>query len=256
MPSVRAAGIETFYQDIGRHERTLILLHGWGNTWDAWSPLIPILAAQYRLIIPDLPGFGQSESPKEGWDTPKYVTWLKSFLHATRVQDIEAVIGHSYGGKLSAYAWIADEDDLPQPKAGLFLIGPSGIPTPLSPFRRFLAKNLSLIPLSLRRGLLSPVRKFLYHTLLNEKDYLSATPFQEETLRRVLPEDIRDAVKEPSKLSMRFCWGEHDAEMPVWMAYPFSSISQNTHIFVIKDTAHFPHHTHTQLVAAWLEAWL
>ena len=256
MPSVRAAQIETYYQDIGRHEKTLLLLHGWGNSWEAWSPLIPHLAAKYRLIIPDLPGFGQTASPDKGWTTHDYVHWLKAFLHALRVQELEAVVGHSYGGKISAFAWLSQSSDLPLPKNGLFLIGPSGIPTPLSPARRFLAKALPLIPVSVRRGALAPLRRFLYLTLLNERDYLSASPYQEETLRQILPEDIRDHVKEQSPVRVRFCWGEYDGEMPLWMAYQFAQMSKDAHVFAVRNTGHFPHHTHPHLVHQWLESWL
>jgi len=39
----------------------LILLHGLGSARRAWDPVIPALAAQFRVPAIDLPGFGESD---------------------------------------------------------------------------------------------------------------------------------------------------------------------------------------------------
>lgn len=46
----------------------VILLHGFPETWYAWRKQIPVLAAKYRLIVPDLRGYGETAKPPTGYD--------------------------------------------------------------------------------------------------------------------------------------------------------------------------------------------
>jgi pimeloyl-ACP methyl ester carboxylesterase len=45
---------------------TLILLHGYTQTSRMWKPIIPLLAENFTVIAPDLPGIGDSVIPKDG----------------------------------------------------------------------------------------------------------------------------------------------------------------------------------------------
>jgi pimeloyl-ACP methyl ester carboxylesterase len=55
-------GITMYYRIIGEGD-PLVLLHGFTQTGKVWNPIIEELAANYRLIIPDLRGHGQSTNP-------------------------------------------------------------------------------------------------------------------------------------------------------------------------------------------------
>ena len=46
----------------------LVLLHGWPQSWYAWRHVLPVLAAKYQVIMPDLRGLGDSSRPLEGYD--------------------------------------------------------------------------------------------------------------------------------------------------------------------------------------------
>ena len=62
--SVDVDGIEVFYREAGpRDAPVLLLLHGFPSASHMFRELIPLLADQFRLIAPDLPGFGQSAMP-------------------------------------------------------------------------------------------------------------------------------------------------------------------------------------------------
>lgn len=252
MPRVTAHSIDTHYQSIGKGETTLLLLHGWGNDWQAWSPLIPELSRHFTLLIPDLPGFGQSASPARGWKTHDYTEWLADFLKVLKISQLEAVIGHSYGGKTAAFAWCKKESDLPQLKHGLLLISPSGIPARLSLSRKVLAQALPMIPSFVRRNLLASFREYFYRVLLQESDYISATPFQEATLQHILTEDIRRVS--PIEQPLHLCWGENDTAVPLWMAYQYGKTSSNHDIFVVPRAGHFAHHEFPQLTLSWVQS--
>jgi pimeloyl-ACP methyl ester carboxylesterase len=63
---VEADGIQVFYRTAGDAEApVLLLLHGFPASSFMFRDLIPRLADQYRVIVPDLPGFGFTEVPKK-----------------------------------------------------------------------------------------------------------------------------------------------------------------------------------------------
>ena len=57
-------GFNVFYREAGRADApVLLLLHGFPSAGHMFRELIPALADRFRLIAPDLPGFGQSDMP-------------------------------------------------------------------------------------------------------------------------------------------------------------------------------------------------
>jgi pimeloyl-ACP methyl ester carboxylesterase len=75
----------------------LLLVHGWPQNWWAWRRVIPTLAERFRVIAPDLRGFGWSEAPARGYDKEQLASDMLALLDAL---DIERVswIGHDWGG--------------------------------------------------------------------------------------------------------------------------------------------------------------
>lgn len=59
--------VEVFYREAGSKEApVLLLLHGFPSSSHMFRDLIPLLADRYRVIAPDLPGFGRTISPQRG----------------------------------------------------------------------------------------------------------------------------------------------------------------------------------------------
>src|SRR5207247_9080755 len=57
-------GIGVFYREAGPEDApTILLLHGFPTAGHMFRDLIPQLAERFRLVAPDLPGFGQSDMP-------------------------------------------------------------------------------------------------------------------------------------------------------------------------------------------------
>ncbi len=62
--TVDVDGFNIFYREAGEREaHTLLLLHGFPTAGHMFRDLIPLLADRYRVVAPDLPGFGQSHVP-------------------------------------------------------------------------------------------------------------------------------------------------------------------------------------------------
>ena len=81
----------------------LVLLHGMSGDWQGWLPVVPVLAARYRLYAPDLRGHGTSSKPESGYTLDEYVADFLALLDALALPPAP-VVAHSFGG---AVAWLA-----------------------------------------------------------------------------------------------------------------------------------------------------
>lgn len=79
----------------------LILLHGVGLRAEAWSPQIGHLSRFARVIAPDLPGHGESQSLPVGASLPDYVAWAVRLVEALGC-DMVSIAGHSMGAMIAA----------------------------------------------------------------------------------------------------------------------------------------------------------
>lgn len=75
----------------------LVLVHGFCEDHAVWLPWAEPLADQYRMIMPDLPGFGKTDLPSEAMAMKNYATTVLHILQAEGLQTAP-MLGHSMGG--------------------------------------------------------------------------------------------------------------------------------------------------------------
>ena len=97
--TVYAGTINTAYLAAGSGQ-PVVLLHGAMAAGITWYPVIGPLAAHFRVIAPDIVGYGQSDKPSGRYDRPYYCAWLAAFLDALGVEKAH-VVGHSQGGAIA-----------------------------------------------------------------------------------------------------------------------------------------------------------
>ncbi len=101
--SVIAAGIKTNYLEAGAGE-PVILIHGSGpgvTAYANWRLSIPVLAQKYRVLAPDIAGFGYTERKADQVYTLDFwVRHLVDWMDAVGVQKAKFV-GNSFGGALT-----------------------------------------------------------------------------------------------------------------------------------------------------------
>src|SRR5262245_32895573 len=96
---VNTAQCRFFYVESGAGPAVL-LLHDGGATHNEWSGLLPLLARRHRVIAPDLPGFGQTGRPREGYVRTTLARSLVMLMKALGEERL-AVVGHGLGGFLA-----------------------------------------------------------------------------------------------------------------------------------------------------------
>lgn len=78
----------------------LIFLHGWGQNIEMMQPIAKPFIKKNNVLIIDLPGFGNSEEPKEIWSIYDYADMVHDFVKELKLKN-PMLIGHSFGGKIS-----------------------------------------------------------------------------------------------------------------------------------------------------------
>lgn len=103
---------------------TLMLLHGGTGSWTHWVHNIRALSQHFRLVLPDLPGMGESLDVPADADLDSYGAFLLAAVVGGLVPVDEPfrVAGFSYGGVMTA--WLAAR--LPERVAGIGLLAPGG----------------------------------------------------------------------------------------------------------------------------------
>jgi pimeloyl-ACP methyl ester carboxylesterase len=97
-------GFKIHYMTAG-HGPTVILLHGYAETSRMWRPIIPLLAAKFTVIAPDLPGIGDSEIPKDGLNMKGAAVRIHALAKSLGITKAR-VVGHDIG-LMVAYAYAA-----------------------------------------------------------------------------------------------------------------------------------------------------
>ena len=84
---------------------TLVMLHGFVGSKENWYPLARALRGHFRLLIPDLPGWGESERNAEAtYGFPEQAANVAAFIAALCGDGQVVLLGHSMGGGVAALA--------------------------------------------------------------------------------------------------------------------------------------------------------
>lgn len=117
-----AEGVRLHYTEEGEG-RPVLLLHGWPGFWYDWRRVIPLLTGEFRVLAPDLRGFGDSDRPplppEEGYTTGALARDVLALLEAL---DLRGVLlgGHDIGALVAQ----AVARRAPDRVAGLVLANP------------------------------------------------------------------------------------------------------------------------------------
>jgi pimeloyl-ACP methyl ester carboxylesterase len=102
-------GIDVHYVR-GGHGPTLVLLHGYPETWYEWKSVMPALAKHYTVIAPDLRGAGESSAPHNGYDKKTMAEDLHALLVRLGLTQHVNLVGHDIG-TMVAYSYAAQHRD-------------------------------------------------------------------------------------------------------------------------------------------------
>ena len=202
---------------------TVLFLHGGGLRASTYSKMLNNLAIKYRVIAPDLPGFGNSSVPNFVWNYSGYVNYLNEFIKNLNLNNI-ILIGHSLGGGIAIHLAVKSNKI-----KKLILIDSVGIPPKYS--RNKLA--LKLINKSIKELVFMKDRKTAFITI---KDFLHNIVHQDrnvftmaktvENLIYFENKNVFDRINVPTLI----LWGTQDELFCKDIAYKFSQLIKNSEL--------------------------
>ena len=213
----------------------IVMLHGWGASSDLFAPHLPLLA-EYRLLVPDFPGFGKTAEPPEAWAVGDYAQWLLDLLDQRGIQQAH-FIGHSFGGRVA----IKIAANHPERVAKLVLTGSAGIRP-----RRSLAYHARVrtfkffkwvtrseyLPEALRR--MAQARS----EQLGSSDYQQSSGTLKGTFIRVVNEDLRDLLPQITAPTL-LVWGSADHDTPLADGKLMEQLIPDAGLVVFDDAGHY-----------------
>lgn len=129
--TVDTGAVLTNYHDVGSGEPVL-MLHGSGpgvSAFANWRLVLQALPGDFRLLAPDLAGFGYSVTPKDFvYSRQNWLDQIVRFIDAMGVDKVH-VVGNSFGGSMALALAIAR----PERVNKIVLMGSVGVPFELTP---------------------------------------------------------------------------------------------------------------------------
>ena len=110
------------YLESGSSDKTLVLVHGLGASAERWSHVIPLFSESFRVIVPDLIGFGYSDKPLVDYTPEFFSDFLAAFFEKAGISK-SFLIGSSLGGQISAEFVAKNAGSVEK----LVLVSPAGI---------------------------------------------------------------------------------------------------------------------------------
>ena len=231
--------IDCAYADFGSADvaqPVILALHGWGASADLIAPLAARLAMKgFRIIAPDLPGFGESTPPPQTWSVYDYADHVLRFMDALKLDHVH-LFGHSFGGRLSLILGAQH----PQRVISIALSNSAGVPPrkdPIVQARTSLYKGVRDGLKAVGLTTLSDRLRDAYVARYASADYKNAGVLRDSFVKIVnenlLP--LASQVKAPALL----IWGAKDEDTPLWQGQKLQAAIPNAGIVVYEDAGHY-----------------
>lgn len=237
-------GLKVDYLDMGKGD-LVILLHGWGSNKELYLPTMNVLAGKYRVVAPDMPGFGGSEEPDTAWNVDDYCNFAKQFV-MDRIQEQNGehtsnviLAGHSHGGRVLLK--LLGQHKIEFQVSKLILIDSAGIVHEKTKEQQHKINRY-------KRGkkiLNHPIIKFIFPNALERfqnksgsADYQMASVIMRQSLVKVVNEDMQAYLPKIHTETL-LIWGEEDKDTPVEDGKLMEHNMANAGLAVLKGAGHY-----------------
>ena len=216
--------------------KTVLLLHGWGDTSKGLESIKRYLETSYQVIALDLPGFGGSQAPAKAWGLDNYADFIAAFLKKIQSPKIYAIIAHSNGGAITIRA-ISKELLSPEKVVLLASAGVRNVYKGRTKAIRYITKIGKAAATPLPNDIKHKLRQKVYATV--GSDMLVAEHLQ-ETFKKVVTDDVQADAPKLSQPTL-LIYGDQDKNTPMEYGLRFHELMPNSTLEVVEGAGHFVH---------------
>jgi pimeloyl-ACP methyl ester carboxylesterase len=265
----RVEGVRLHWTEMGQStgKAPVVLLHGLNDCYRTWKQIVPRLARDRRVLVPDLPGHGLSARPDASYELRWYAHVMAHWLREAGVDCVD-VVGHSFGGGVAQMMLL----ECPQRIHRLVLVSSGGLGREIAvPLR------LASIPLVVERlgqPFMGPGTRVALKATgdvlsAEDADRLSEMNAQRGSAR-AFARTVRDIIdwrgqrrtffqraEEVSHLPpIAVFWGDRDRVIPFSHAEALAESVDGVRVTRFEGCGHYPHHEKPDVFMAALRDFL
>ena len=226
------------YTRYGSGEKLLVILHGWGCNKELFAPIAEHFSAKYTVVVPDLPGFGESPQPAQAYSVGDCTNLIVTFIQSLGFNSV-SLLGHSYGGRIILKMFSLQ--NLPFTVEKVCLVDAAGIRP-----KKTVGQKLSLLCYKGGRRILSlpPLKKLFpdaiekWRKKRGSADFNNASEVMKKTLVLAVNEDLTACLKNITAPTLLF-WGEKDDATPLSDAKIMEKKIPDAGLVVLKGGTHY-----------------
>ena len=229
---------EIAYNEYGSGDRLLLVLHGWGCSKEIFAKIAEHLSSGYTVVVPDLPGFGESAEPSTPYSVEDCTRQMIDFIKYLGFKKV-SLMGHSYGGRVIIKMF--SMWNLPFDIERVCLIDSAGI-KPKKTFWQWL--SLMFYKLGRRFLSLPPLKKLFPNAIdswrkkRGSADFNNASEVMKKTLVLAVNEDLTKCLKNITAPTLLF-WGDKDDATPISDAKIMEKKIPDAGLVVLEGGSHF-----------------
>jgi pimeloyl-ACP methyl ester carboxylesterase len=224
--------LDISYIDEGEGD-VIILLHGWGAKGETYRGIINMLNSHFRVIAPDMPGFGASSEPSFSYTAEDYAEFVRAFAEKLGITKAH-LIGHSHGGRTIIKLVTSEKTKLEARK--IVLIDSAGLIR-----KKSFSQKMKILKFKIAKKLFSKVSPDLIEKMRKKNgsaDYAAASPIMRKSMVSVINEDLSDSLPEIKSPTL-LIWGENDTDTPMYQANKMKDLIPDCGLVTIKGAGHF-----------------
>ena len=223
--------------------KDLVLLHGLGASAERWLRVIPDLTKHFRVIVPDIIGFGYSDKPTVEYTMEFFIKFFENFLKNLDIDKLN-IVGSSFGGHLATEFAIRYNDRVEK----LVLAAPAGM-------MRTSTRHLDqYIMAALYPTYENALRAFI--EMAYDPSIVTEDTIKDFVNRMRLPNakysfmstllGMRDSPPLPGRLSnilspTLLVWGDNDRTIPLDYSQKYTKEIPHSALVVIRNCGHTPY---------------
>jgi len=246
------------YSEYGNPKhKTLLFIHGFGESSKTWRFLIPRLSKEYHLILVDLKGFG--DSPKiedDGYSVYDQAQAVAHFIEQKGLKEL-TVVGRSFGGGVSLVLALMQEDGLMKKSLERMVLINS------MAYKQYLPSMMNLlnepvigyvgIHLMPNRWMAQEAYAYAFYddSLIPKESVEYSAQYLDmplakyvylETVDQIIPDDV-EAIQNRYKeiaIPTLILWGKEDVSIRVKMAHRLHQDLKRSRLKIFPNVGHMP----------------
>jgi len=263
------------YDEYGiEHNKTLLVIHGFGESRYTWRFLVKPLAKKYHIVTVDLKGFGESPKTKdEYYSVYDQAKLMENFIKQKRLKNL-TVVGRSFGGGVALILALMQEKGIFKKKLidRLILIDTMSYKQHLPSMMWLLKKPIiGYLGIHLLSSDTIAVEAYNY-AFSNDKlipkdsieqsakmiDLPDAKYAYKQTVDYIIPDDIAKVERgyKDIKIPTLIIWGRDDVSIPYQFGIRLNQDIPNSELLILNGVGHMPQEESPKKVLSAIEGFM